>query len=331
MRRLRHPTLPLALLFIAQGCTSIIVVGDRDDAATADQPTVSLDLGQTSDRPDAPLTPDVPSTSDVPDVLAVRDAADVPDVTDTFPCRAGHECVFEGAPCRIGRVECVGGADGGFTEVCVDNGLAPDRTPCDEYFGPCRRGATCNHLGQCNGGGNLPLGTICRPSTGPCDPAGVCLGGLSPLCPSSMPYTVGMVCRPSTGVCDPAETCTGTSPDCPADVFLPSSTVCAPSTSGCPARTCTGVSGACPADSGSAEVCNNIDDDCDGRVDEDVTMACYTGPTGTAGVGVCRAGTQSCAAGAWGGCVGQVIPTPEVCDALDNDCNGVINNGITCP
>ena len=48
-----------------------------------------------------------------------------------------------------------------------------------------------------------------------------------------------------------------------------------------------------------AETCNELDDDCDGVVDDGCvcrrgeTRACYDGPAATAGVGVCRAGTQA--------------------------------------
>lgn len=49
------------------------------------------------------------------------------------------------------------------------------------------------------------------------------------------------------------------------------------------------------------------------------TQSCYTGPTGTAGVGLCRAGKQSCLGGAWALCTGEVLPAVESCDNLDND------------
>ncbi len=60
------------------------------------------------------------------------------------------------------------------------------------------------------------------------------------------------------------------------------------------------------------------------------SQGCYTGPGGTVGVGVCVAGTETCNAGSFGSCVGEVTPSPEVCDGLDNDCNGAVDDGLSC-
>jgi hypothetical protein len=77
------------------------------------------------------------------------------------------------------------------------------------------------------------------------------------------------------------------------------------------------------------ETCDNQDNDCDDLVDELLERACYTGiPSSTEGVGVCVAGTQSCTAGMWGTCAGEVTPIPEICgDELDNNCNGIVDDG----
>jgi len=55
------------------------------------------------------------------------------------------------------------------------------------------------------------------------------------------------------------------------------------------------------------------------------TAPCYSGPPGTAGVGICTAGMQTCAANgmSWGPCVGEVLPQPENCATpADDDCDG---------
>jgi hypothetical protein len=46
--------------------------------------------------------------------------------------------------------------------------------------------------------------------------------------------------------------------------------------------------------------------------------------------GVCATGVSKCANGSLE-CVELVSPSPEVCDGVDNDCNGVVDDGATCP
>ncbi len=89
------------------------------------------------------------------------------------------------------------------------------------------------------------------------------------------------------------------------------------------------------------ETCGNgLDDDCNGQADDGCTctpgavQACFLGPPGHAGVGACVAGTQTCEGsgefGLWGKCVGGIWPAEEVCDGLDNDCNGCADDGLCC-
>ncbi len=67
-----------------------------------------------------------------------------------------------------------------------------------------------------------------------------------------------------------------------------------------------------------AEKCNQLDDDCDGIYDEVDTVGrpCFTGQDG-----VCADGTTQCVRGA-NECVPVVPPSNEICDGLDNDCDG---------
>jgi hypothetical protein len=83
------------------------------------------------------------------------------------------------------------------------------------------------------------------------------------------------------------------------------------------------------------------DDDCNGQTNEDgvgcvcapnTTASCYSGPAGTAGVGICAAGNKTCNAQgtAYGACAGEVVPQTETCtNSVDDDCNGQVNESGT--
>lgn len=71
------------------------------------------------------------------------------------------------------------------------------------------------------------------------------------------------------------------------------------------------------------ELCDGADQNCDGRIDEtfpEQGQACVTGRQG-----LCAAGLQVCVVGTLS-CMQTVMPTSELCNGLDDNCNGAIDD-----
>ena len=89
-------------------------------------------------------------------------------------------------------------------------------------------------------------------------------------------------------------------------------------------------------------LCNGLDDDCDGTVDEGCpctagqTQPCFLGPKNYRNVGTCQDGVQTCrvsmraTTGTWGECVGGISPSVDKCDNADNNCNGCKDDKLCC-
>ena len=87
-----------------------------------------------------------------------------------------------------------------------------------------------------------------------------------------------------------------------------------------------GIWGTCIYQGIEEEVCDNWDNDCDGEIDGLVSM-CGNNPN-LHGIGQCLLGTTSCEAGDWGDCIGEVLPEEEICDFIDNDCDGEVDEDL---
>lgn len=60
------------------------------------------------------------------------------------------------------------------------------------------------------------------------------------------------------------------------------------------------------------------------------SVLCYTGAADTMNKGACKTGYRYCNPNGmgYGECIGDVVPQSEICDNKDNDCNGVVDDGI---
>ena len=82
---------------------------------------------------------------------------------------------------------------------------------------------------------------------------------------------------------------------------------------------------------GALEQCDAamVDANCDGIVNPptlctcsgDISRMCATV------AGVCMAGAERCVNGSWGLC--SIGPTPEICNGLDDNCNGLVDEGLS--
>jgi len=68
------------------------------------------------------------------------------------------------------------------------------------------------------------------------------------------------------------------------------------------------------------EVCDGLDNNCDGDIDEGLSRGCSS---------ACGLGHETCVDGLWTGCDAPE-PETEVCDGVDNDCDGDIDPDCEC-
>lgn len=302
------------------------------DAVTGDVAADSLADGVVPDAPIGDSEPsEVLSDGSDPDI-----AQDVPVDVGPEPGEFGWACE-ENNECKSGY--CIEGYAGKACSTVCSGAACPNGFSCEQDLAvfpdvifvcvpafprlcyPCNTDEDCRTESgdshSCIPTGDETKGSFC---------GGSCAGTA---CPS------GYVCAVSADInggqsqqCIPAPLANGEAAECtcsPGAVASGASTNCSltlEDIGSCGGERSCGAEGLtdCDAPTPALDACDGEDNDCDGIVDNGASIACQT----TNDFGTCD-GTTVCDVNGAIVCDAQV-PSAESCDAVDNDCNGTVDD-----
>jgi MYXO-CTERM domain-containing protein len=249
--------------------------------------------------------------------------------------------------CVAGMFVCLGAETGG-PEACdgIDNncnGLVDENLvgPCSTDVGECELGeATCEDGEWIDCTGVLPVDEICDSKDNDCD--GETDNDVTEA-------QAGTECGGSVGDCEPGawtciegefvclgeqlggpEVCDNADNDCDGDIDDGLARSCGTDVGECVTGTETCTAGAwmgCDATFPASEFCDGLDNDCNQQIDDDVQDV-WLGTSCGSDEGDCSSGIYICADGAQT-CFGADLGGPEECDNADNNCNGMVDEGLS--
>jgi hypothetical protein len=193
------------------------------------------------------------------------------------------EGISQFSQCSIGNICSAIGRSSVKTNCLSDNRGVTTITPKQCGNGIVEEGEDCD----CGGAENCDNNPCCDPTTCRFKSTAVCDDSNDECCKSCQFASSGTVCRPSTGVCDPEETCPGNTATCPADKTAPDGQACGTnSNTQCASGQCTSRDQQCKTLMGSFTA-NNDTYACNSQ---DCTLSCASPEFGT---GVCYSMQQN--------------------------------------